>query len=101
MAVAVEPKNLRDVLFFEGPNGISRTAMTLTATELGSVVNASGALVKADGAEDPAGVVVSKSEVIDYHAIVCSTGLVFPTSMSKANKEAMIAKLQEKGVKVR
>lgn len=99
MPVAVQPKSIDDVLFFEATHSYSRKEMTLTETTLGAVVNAAGAYVKVDGSEDPVGVVVGKKSILDTYAIVIKKGLAFPKGMTAPNQEKMIEKLYKLGIK--
>ncbi|MGI0120294.1 head decoration protein [Zooshikella sp. RANM57] len=104
MAMHTEPKNIRDVLLYEAPNGYSRSTMTLKAVELGAVVNAAGDLINPAGAageKKPVGVVVAKNTIVDVHALVLKRGLVFSPEATDEHKQAAIAELKKLGIKIR
>ncbi|TDF41900.1 head decoration protein [Alteromonadaceae bacterium M269] len=101
MPVLEEGKNLNDVLLYEGPNAISRSNIALNETELGTVVNSAGNKVKVDGTETPAGIVVGKDMVVDYHCIVSKKNLVWPATMSQQNIDTTLSKLSTMGIKAR
>ena len=104
MPVQIEPKHLRDVLFYEAVNGYSRSTLAMKEFELGAVINAAGEMIKLEGSEGEkkaVGVAVNKSTVIDLHAIVLRSGLVFPEGSKTEQKNTAIKDLRALGIKVR
>lgn len=120
--VLTEPMNLGDLLKYEAPNLYSRDLVTVASGQslrLGTVVGVVSATGKyrqlapaaTDGSEVAAGVLLQDcdADLIDRedgliaarHAIVAHHALVWPASITNAEKSAAIAQLKTLGVLVR
>ena len=122
MPTLTQPKNLGDLLKYEAPNLYSREQDTVAAAQnlaLGTVVSRETATAKlkaldpaaSDGTESADGVLGNAVDatlidredaiLIARHAIVARGALVWPNSISAAQKNAAIQQLAERGVLVR
>ena len=122
MPTLTQPKNLGDLLKYEAPNLYSREQDTVAAAQhlaLGTVVGRETATAKlkaldpaaSDGTESAVGVLGNAVDatlidrddaiLIARHAIVARGALVWPNSISAAQKNAAIQQLAERGVLVR
>ena len=122
MPTVSQPKNLGDLLKYEAPNLYSREQDTVAAAQhlaLGTVVGRETATAKlkaldpaaSDGTESAVGVLGNAVDatlidredaiLIARHAIVARGALVWPNSISAAQKNAAIQQLAERGVLVR
>ncbi len=122
MPTITQPKNLGDLLKYEAPNLYSREQDTVAAAQnlaLGTVVSRETATAKlkaldpaaSDGTESAVGVLGNAVDatlidredaiLIARHAIVARGALVWPNSISAAQKNAAIQQLAERGVLVR
>ena len=114
MTSITEQNNLGDLLKYEAPNRYSRDVATIAAGQnlpLGTVLgrNASDGKHYAidpaatDGTEDAIGVLADRSDaiLIARHAIVAKTALVWPISLTGAQRMAYEQQLAERGVLVR
>ena len=122
MPTHTQPKNLGDLLKYEAPNLYSREQDTVAAAQnlaLGTVVSRETATAKlkaldpaaSDGTESAVGVLGNAVDatlidredaiLIARHAIVARGALVWPNSISAAQKNAAIQQLAERGVLVR
>ncbi len=122
MPTLTQPKNLGDLLKYEAPNLYSREQDTVAAAQnlaLGTVVSRETATAKlkaldpaaSDGTESAVGVLGNAVDatlidredaiLIARHAIVARGALVWPNSISAAQKNAAIQQLAERGVLVR
>ena len=122
MSTLTQPKNLGDLLKYEAPNLYSREQDTVAAAQnlaLGTVVSRETATAKlkaldpaaSDGTESAVGVLGNAVDatlidredaiLIARHAIVARGALVWPNSISAAQKNAAIQQLAERGVLVR
>ena len=122
MPIITHPKNLGDLLKYEAPNLYSREQDTVAAAQnlaLGTVVSRETATAKlkaldpaaSDGTESAVGVLGNAVDatlidredaiLIARHAIVARGALVWPNSISAAQKNAAIQQLAERGVLVR
>ena len=122
MPTLTQPKNLGDLLKYEAPNLYSREQDTVAAAQnlaLGTVVSRETATAKlkaldpaaSDGTESAVGVLGNAVDatlidredaiLIARHAIVARGALIWPNSISAAQKNAAIQQLAERGVLVR
>ena len=122
MPTLTQPKNLGDLLKYEAPNLYSREQDTVAAAQhlaLGTVVGRETATARlkaldpaaSDGTESAVGVLGNAVDatlidredaiLIARHAIVARGALVWPNSISAAQKNAAIQQLAERGVLVR
>ena len=122
MPTITQPKNLGDLLKYEAPNLYSREQDSVAAAQLlalGAVVGRETATTKlkaldpaaSDGTEIAVGVLANDVDatlierddaiLIARHAIVARHALVWPSSLSTAQKNAAIRQLAERGVLVR
>ena len=122
MPTVSQPKNLGDLLKYEAPNLYSREQDTVAAAQhlaLGTVVGRETATARlkaldpaaSDGTESAVGVLGNAVDatlidredaiLIARHAIVARGALVWPNSISAAQKNAAIQQLAERGVLVR
>ena len=122
MPTVSQPKNLGDLLKYEAPNLYSREQDTVAAAQnlaLGTVVSRETATAKlkaldpaaSDGTESAVGVLGNAVDatlidredaiLIARHAILARGALVWPNSISAAQKNAAIQQLAERGVLVR
>ena len=122
MPTLTQPKHLGDLLKYEAPNLYSREQDTVAAAQnlaLGTVVSRETATAKlkaldpaaSDGTESAVGVLGNAVDatlidredaiLIARHAIVARGALVWPNSISAAQKNAAIQQLAERGVLVR
>ena len=122
MPTLTQPKNLGDLLKYEAPNLYSREQDTVAAAQnlaLGTVVGRETATAKlkaldpaaSDGTESAVGVLGNEVDatlidredaiLIARHAIVARGALIWPNSISAAQKNAAIQQLAERGVLVR
>ncbi len=122
MSVMTQPKDLADLLRFEGESRYSRERVTLATghnlalgsviatdsatgkiapldpTDTGSLNQASGVLLNdcdATGADNPDALVVVR------HAIVLRDALIWPETITTEEKAAAIAQLRDLGILVR
>ena len=122
MPTVSQPKNLGDLLKYEAPNLYSREQDTVAAAQnlaLGTVVGRETITAKlkgfdptaSDGTETAVGVLAnaidatnadrSDAILIARHAIVAKTALVWPISLTGAQRMAYEQQLAERGVLVR
>lgn len=118
MAVLTEGNRLSDVLAWEQENLYSREKITILSGQVLAVgqvvgqVSASGKYVAfnqdaTDGSQIPAGIVIADYDatgadiagvIIARDAILRPSGLVWPSDIETAEKEAAMAVLEEAGI---
>lgn len=122
MTAIAQPKNLGDLLKYEAPNLYSRDQDTVAAAQnlpLGTVVGRETATAKlkaidptaTDGTETAVGVLGNDVDatlidredaiLIARHAIVARGALIWPTSISNAQRAAAIEQLEALGILTR